>query len=461
MSEKYLNPGKPKADELPIDIPRAQSVQSAQAGAAAGPLTPNTALEKAVSELWINIVANRAMLENELPSIQDSDKTKQRLFDHAPHYADIIIKAIRGPANPKVRALIQNGNFDPLTIATELRNTRITVKGKAPSQPGIYARIYPRVHAGNYYIFKYVVTPDTGFYIGQVGDAARWVNRRQKHDEDMYNDLLQHYKLANTMTDQRETVMIPLVTFNPNDAAINQAGGLDAVLAAAELTFVCLFRCWHPLLLGPDSNLSQTASHWISFRSAKAFNAIMDVVASPVLSGWRPGRIVGLNWQTPIIVGEIAEKIWCTWHDTERRRTVFRCRRRLIVVKNSNGSIKELKIGLATHSPLAVPIKLAQEAGITESRQVDVVVEFTDNGEDHEAMFVRFPRLGPNPAFDILRTMAIKIEFADENANWKTSVITRSKIWNTPDAGGAASQANAPNLPGNTKFLDHSAGCYS
>lgn len=56
--------------------------------------------------------------------------------------------------------------------------------------------------------------------------------------------------------------------------------GVASCLSAAELRIVCLFRSWHPLLLGPTPSPEYYASYLNDFQAAKLFNRIMDTVSA-------------------------------------------------------------------------------------------------------------------------------------------------------------------------------------
>lgn len=388
-------------------------------------------LDKSIVHFWHSIKANRAMIEEELPTVEEVKLVNQRLFGPgADKYASVIIKALRNPDHGPFREAIEEGNFDPLRLGDIGRlNNIIVTKDEYPQQPGLYIRIYPQLEgAVNFHIYKKLkCKPETGFYVGQVSLAYRWPGRLEEHERHMVENRWAHYKLANTMAASGRHTMAPILTFDPSDATVAELG-MEAILDAAELTFICLFRSWHPILLGPDYNMTQTSAQFECFRAAKAFNMIMDTVKAS--NGWNPTQIVGCNFQTPMVTGRMRERLCCSWYDYKKQCTIFRCRRRVRLIKKSDGALKEATVQLSNPIRLQIGLEKIGEAKITESQTVHVVVEFMDD-RDHDFMYVRYPRPGPNPALDFLRTMGIRIEWVDVDGKWWTAVVSRSQIWTT------------------------------
>lgn len=449
-----MNLGLMKADELQIDDPGARK----RPGPTPAQLAKaDTVLENAVEELWINIRANRAMLEHEIPRVQQESRINDLLFGPQPlEYAKVINNAIRKDENKRFRSVARSGNFDPLELAEKLPNMLKTKK--YPQLPGIYGRMYRDLEdVDKYWTFKHQdFKPTTGGYFGQVGEPSRWAKRIEKYNRDLAANQTQHAKLANKMEGPDEDIaMFSGILFDPKDPQVVQLG-LSKVLYATELTLVCLFRTWHPILLGPDHNLSQTATHYDAFRAAKAFKAITDVVTQ--LTGWNPTQLVGCNWETPMVIGNYDwQTIWCTWHDPQKELTVFRCRRRLIITSylqgKMKGKLKSAYIRLSDRILLHVNLDLIKAAGFEglRGKAVNVVVEFNDS-KDHESMYCRFPRIGPNPAYEILRRMAIKIEYVDDDKQWWAGLVNRSHIWTTQSDVDAAMGANYK-IPGKNSMV--------
>lgn len=420
---------------LPIDM--GTSVVLAQPAALPG--NPSC-LERTIHDLWRAIQANKNTIETELPL---SAEISSRLFGpHTPHYPNEIMRGTE--SNPltfllnddftdkfsnaaftdEARTLMASGDFHPGNFA------RLTAMSKDnyPTKPGIYVRVYPGIQSPEFYIFRHRETPPSiGFYTGQT-IGAQWPSRFDRHQKDMDESNAQHYKLARTCN-TGSVRMIPIILFDENQPMVRVLT-LASCLSAAELTMVCLFKSWFPLLLGPTP-LNAVAAYIVDFRCAKVFSNIIDGVKSR--TGWKPKEIVGCNWQTPIIRDMDMELTWCSWFDYEKDLQVFRCRRRLSIRMKKNGTPEDACIHMAPNTKLYIPQEVLKQANFVNGQSIHVVVEFMANEMDHPSMWVRFPRIGPNRELEILRSMAIRLEWTDTTGQWRTCAITRSQIWTYMD----------------------------
>lgn len=315
---------------------------------------------------------------------------------------------------------MDSGNFHP----RHLRHLSGVSRTQYPSKPGVYIRVYPGIKSPDYFIFRGRPTPPgTGIYGGQT-DGPRWPNRFAEHEQTMDRGTEQHYRLARTC-DTDQVAMIPVILFDENRPIVRQLS-VKSCMSAAGLTMVCLFKSWHPLLLGPTP-LNAVAAYIVDFQSAKVFSKIIDNVKTQ--TGWRPMQIVGCNWQTPIIQCLNQEITWSSWFDHEKGIKVFRCRRRLFIEKKKDGTPDSGSIRASTGSDLFIPQELLIDSGLTNGAMVHVVVEFMANNMDHPSMFVRFPRISPNRELKVLRSMAIRLEWTDASGQWFTCALTRRIIW--------------------------------
>lgn len=431
MNIKWLNKGKERMRPLPVDM--------GQPIIAAPPTTlPGNAscLEKTVHGLWRSIQANRTTIEAELPL---TPEISNRLFGpNTSHYPNEIMRGMHpqvmiflmndnltdkfpnAALTPEARTLMASGDFHP----RQLSQLRSMSKTDYPNKPGIYVRVYPGVECPNYYIFKQrQAPPTTGIYTGQT-TGSRWRPRFEEHEQDMAGSTKMHYRLARTCHTE-DAVMIPIILFDENTPMVRSLT-LASCLSAAELTMVCLLKSWHPLLLGPNP-LSMVAAYILDFRSAKVFANIMDGVKSR--TGWRPWEIAGCNWQTPVVRDIDLELTWCSWFDYEKEMRVFRCRRRLFVRQKKDGSLESAQVAVAPNEILYIPLDVLRQGNLVSGQQIHVVVEFMGNDMDHPSMWVRFPRIGPNRELEILRSMAIRLEWTNSSGQWLTCTLTRSKVW--------------------------------
>lgn len=192
---------------------------------------------------------------------------------------------------------------------------------------------------------------------------------------------------------------------------------------------VALFRSWNPILLGPESSKAAAASYLDCFRNAKTFNNIINNVAER--ENWKPEPTIGLTWNTPLVEDRThKETLWCSWRDEEKRMTVFRCRRQVEVRLKKDGTIDYAQVRLGgDQSRFELGQDLAKEANFKHNHKVHVVVEFADGEEDHVRMWARFPRIGPNAALELVRSMAIGVEWVDSEGKWWSGMINRKQIW--------------------------------
>lgn len=320
---------------------------------------------------------------------------------------------------------MSSGKFHPRQIA-ELPGMS---KSNYPDKPGIYIRVYPGIQSPDYYIFRgRPKPPQTGLYTGQT-IGTQWPYRFTAHEKQMDSGKEQHYRLARTC-DTDNVSMIPVILFDENQPMVRVLT-VNSCLSAAELTMVCLFKSWFPLLLGPTP-LNAVAAYIVDFQSAKVFGNIIENVKAR--TGWQPKEIVGCNWQTPVIRDMDRELIWCSWFDYEKDMKVFRCARRLFI-EMKKGVVDSARLNVTPGNDLFIPREvLKQSAGsLKNGISVHVVVEFMTNEMDHPSMFVRFPRIGPNREFEMLRSMAIRLEWTDESGQWFTCALTRRQVWHYID----------------------------
>lgn len=350
---------------------------------------------------------------------------------------------------------MDGGVFDPM----ELGKLQAVTTKKAPSRPGIFVRVYKDVSneipKNHWDVFRSQgISPVNAVYVGQT---TVWAARARDHEKHMQDGNALHYRLGRNA---KEWKMIPIIFFNvslpserdaqisilralsipnilqpsnPNVASL----GVSSVLAAAELTMVALFHSWNPILLGSEFNQAATASHLACFRSAKTFNSIANNVAER--ENWKPESTIGLNWNTPMVEDRTQkETLWCSWSDEEKRVTVFRCRRPIEVRLKKNGiDIHSsgvrlggvLGVGTDSHAGFDIDLELVKEANFKHGDMVNLVVEFADGEEDHVRMWARFPRIGPNRALELVRSMAISVEWVDGEGKWWSGAITRKQIW--------------------------------
>lgn len=181
--------------------------------------------------------------------------------------------------------------------------------------------------------------------------------------------------------------------------------------------------------------LTCTGSFVMDFQAACEFSALARKAF--VDAGWRPKQMLGLNWNTPILRNWLHPRTWISWYDEQKQMKFFKCRR----VINFDPTANYWSFVLSrTEFPIPEVIaKTSLSQGQTRDTfarnqyiQVIVEVKLDKNRRPlpHPFRFLRYPRIGPNTAFESMFCMALRIEWVSPiDGQWKTSYLERSKLW--------------------------------
>lgn len=142
---------------------------------------------------------------------------------------------------------------------------------------------------------------------------------------------------------------------------------------------------------------------------------------------------LGLNWSTPVIRSDMVTQKIISWYDKEKGMYLYRTRRRMDVSSHI--------VGFHWHysSRIAIPEETQQEARFTNGQYVHVTIELKRSSHDsrddnpwkpHPFRFVRLPSIGRNPELEKLKSMAIKLEWVDDNGAWRGCYVERKQLWN-------------------------------
>ncbi|PTD03927.1 hypothetical protein HYE67_003223 [Fusarium culmorum] len=364
---RVLDKGVPVAPlPLPIELPAATQVFT-QNASNSGQEQPANVLQDTLQDLWRSIKASEADLRNIIPGI--SDKSSRILFHrHAHDYGDLVYNSISPDA-----LTIMGSDFGGVTIG------------------GTTYRI--------------------ALYIGQTIDFQR---RLHQHQQDAQTKNSAHYRLARKAGTMR---MVPII--------LRPGGNIpDSFLDIAEFSMVCLFRTWFSALFRP-SETSAVGAYATDFDACIAFSSLMRDVS--LRTGWAPGRTYGVNWHTPIQTSPRADFQWTSWYLEGKDSYAYRTRRQIRIHP------KTVEIHWQSGRDITIPVALAREAGFEHNQSIHLVVEIKKrNGEylTHPFRFVRYPpQIGLNPELEKLRSMAVRIEWVDEQGNWKSYYLERQRIW--------------------------------
>ncbi len=132
-----------------------------------------------------------------------------------------------------------------------------------PSRGGIYLRLYGQFGTRRFSRYEYT----NAVYIGQ---STNFQARDASHESKTNNTgKSNHYRLAR---EAHELRVIPLIV-EP------ASGAIAAFKDVAELTMVCLFKAWYPILYTP-SDINILGSYGIDFDACITFSRLMTDVAT-------------------------------------------------------------------------------------------------------------------------------------------------------------------------------------
>lgn len=327
---------------------------------------------------------------------------------------------------PGAIEIMKTGVFDPAQLSTlrPVQHRQSDSERPWPQQPGIYIICYEdfddevEMKVG-------VLDVDLALYTGQT---VAFQDRDTYHNNDIRSGNCTHYKTARHA---KKRAMIPIILFDPQ--SLTEMGiKISHALDAAELTVVCLFRSWNKALF-IESSTQAFSSFAVDFTAARVFSALATRVFRK--TGWAPRRVLGLNWKTPVISHSPIDRTWVGWFDPTKQMLLYRSRRRILISRDPSGKIFHASFNLSTdtghHYELDMNMDVAEEAGLNRGDVVHIVIEIKFDGveyRDHPFMYVPFPRVGGNPEFELLRSMAIRLEW-EKDGTWNATYMERMHLW--------------------------------
>ncbi|KAI7772981.1 hypothetical protein LA080_012657 [Diaporthe eres] len=398
IREGKLAIGASRADPVPIIVPAPlrPPAHSSPAPSTAG-YSPRDTLEATLCELWSTVRSNKEHICSLLP--------------------------LRAAASDEI-LFGKQSELWPQIIYEAFQPSAIEIMKTGPEQPGIYVICYEDFD-GEVNVKIRVVDVDSAVYAGQTIVFQKRDTQHKTHMKSIHST---HYRVARHAG---KRTLVPITLFN--NTALSEMGiKMGDALNTTELTMVCLFRSWNKALF-VESSMQAFSSFATDFTAARLFSALASRVFEK--TGWAPLRVLGLNWQTPVILDSPMNRTWVGWLDTTKQMISYRSRRHLIVSKDEDDKKSHATINLGEDNTgqrysLNMNLEVAEEAGLESGDVIHVIIEIKFNGgyRDHPFMYVPFPRVGRNTEFELLRSMAIRLEW-EKNGSWNATYLERMHLW--------------------------------
>lgn len=409
-------------DKIPMVIPNTDTSsinlppQSTQANC----------LMKTLEDLWKTIAATKDEL---LEPIKHTDVSKVEKLIFGPH-SDLFAPAFYACLLPQAQDIMKNGVFNSRDLVERL--PAINAKEHSGTA-GCYLWVYADIKETKVKLILNDATITDAVYPGQSDDMY---NRRCRHERFLRGELdsnSNHYRVGKGA---KRRGMIPLLLINYNDNNVKKtldAIGLAKFLDVLELTLVCLFQSWYPVLVHDDPahplKRELAAGSLREIQYAKILNGIMVKVRAR--TGWAPRRTVGLSWLTPVFSQINSDRTIMYWYSYEQKAFIFRTRRPLVVSKNLKGTPH---VTLTNKLLLSVPLEVLKEGDLKNGQEIHVQFKI---GYDHEteryikvvAPYTRLPAVTGNTEFLKLLSLSIQIQWVDPKTGvWKAAMIQRTKM---------------------------------
>lgn len=318
-----------------------------------------------------------------------------------------------------VAQIMKNGRFDPRQLATSGLVPEVGPEHR--SKVGIYLRIYTDVQSNAVNLVRREYErPRDAIYVGQTIDFQFRKTCHEGGIAGRHHQSSNHYKVGRTA---ERRYMLPIMLFSTDDPDIGSIG-MRNILDVAELTAVCLFQSWYPLLLR-DGSANITGSFIQDIQNASTCFGLMEEVRQR--TGWSPKRLLGLNWLTPALEGsQMDEKIWISWYDPDRQAYLYRCRCRVTLRREG----REGYVLFRGSHAITIPDDILKVANFTHGDPISMHVELQNDGTQylpHDLPYARLPGVCRNPEFERLRSMSIQLHWLDRQTNiWKGAVVQRT-----------------------------------
>ncbi|KAG6365207.1 hypothetical protein INS49_006815 [Diaporthe citri] len=383
-------------------------------------------LMRTLEDLWKTIAASKNALLEPIKHT-DINTVEQAIF--GPH-SSLFAPAFYACLLLQAQDIMKNGVFNPRDFVTRL--PEINSKDHS-STAGCYLWVYADIKETKVKLILHDPTITDAVYPGQSGDMY---DRRYRHERFLKGELdskSNHYRVGKGA---QRRAMVPFLLVNYKDNSVKKA--LDAIglarfLDVLELTLVCLFQSWYPILIHDDPaqplKRELAAGSLREIQYAKILNGIMVKVRGR--TGWAPRRTVGLSWLTPVFSQINSDRTIMYWYDYKQKAYIFRTRRPLVASSKEAGSNQ---LVLTKALKLAVQKDVIKEGNLKNGQELHIQFRI---GYDRDAgrytkvvaPYVRMPAVTRNMEFLKLLSLSIQIQWADrETGVWKAAILQRTKM---------------------------------
>ncbi|KAL2683276.1 hypothetical protein Neosp_007746 [[Neocosmospora] mangrovei] len=301
-----------------------------------------------------------------------------------------------------------------------------------------------------YAIIYYAETPsgaEYAVYCGQSVEPAKRLGQHVKCLESDDKNVVVHHKIGRKILRKGGDVRMFPITFIERGAKDH-----SVLWAWAELTLIILFECFNPYMLSIDTyqqppeptsepatdiamNAERDAFHktW----SAPLARNILDIGkkvkdSQDNLRAFNPrDKFVGCNWAVPILERSFVDaNLWVqtTTLGEDRQPWIHQFRTHPKRVQVDRQVIvfigKRNKEAPTVLRAFKLPLVADQFPSVKPGSMVNVVIEITANpSAKHPAPYLQIPSVGPFDCWAQASRIGIRIEFLDDNGEWKARYL--------------------------------------
>lgn len=325
---------------------------------------------------------------------------------------------------------MKDGQFDLRQLVKRIPEVNAQEhNGKA----GCYLWVYSNIEENKLKLILHDETITDAVYAGQSEDMYPRRGRHERFLSGRLQSRSNHYRVGKGASDR---AMIPLLLINNHNDDVKYiigAIGLARFLDVLELTLVCLFRSWYPILIHDDPahplKRELAAGSLREIQYAKILNGIMVKVRAR--TGWAPQGTIGLNWLTPVFSQFNSDRTIMYWYSNEHKAYIFRTRRPMGASETLHGGPM---VNITDKLRMSIPIDVFREGKLSNGQEVHIQFKIGYDQETQRyttavAPYVRLPAVTANNEFLKLRCLSVQIQWVDpETGVWKAAQIQRAKM---------------------------------
>lgn len=374
---------------------------------------------KTLRAIWSSIKVGRNALLR--PNERNDQVIGRVLFGpYVDSYADILYRSL----TPEAIQVMRNGRFNPRDLVAQLQPVGSQFNSRVAC--GTYILFFGDINHGFSRLVDRNNPPSDAIYAGQTVDYPDRLSRHMAVMESERDSNI--YRVGRTSPEHMRN-MLPFFTFRPDDPAIVEQG-LTQILNIAELTQVCLFQSWVPLLTRQAPSTG-TGGHILHYEHASTFANMMKLVCQT--TGWDPSPTVGLNWQTPVLSQSKLEREWIVWYDYQRSSYIYRSSHQVLVYNANRSTQVNIHWG-SDPRLISLPVEVQAMAEFESGDPVTLMVEIKHDTQrylDHPVPYIRVPRPCHNEEFEKLRSMSVQLQWLHRaTGQWKGVVLQLKNVRN-------------------------------